>query len=190
MLTLHEFEPNESSVITEGPSDQSVIRWFLDESDLHNVAVYEVSSLEVPTEHVHQYGQENSHRGRVITVAQLGETAGLATWQLVGVIDSDLDRLLLRAALPHKLLLTTDYACMEMYAWNAKTLNKFIRINRGRGRVETVIRLLAPLLHRLFLARAANATLGWSLQPVDWTPSAEIQGLRIPRIVITPSTPS
>lgn len=173
LLTFHELEPDESSVVTEGPSDQALLRWFLDEVGLSQIPTYEIGSFDLPAEVVSEHGQENSNRGRVIALARA--SSALHPRQLVCVVDADLDKILQRAT-SALLLLVTDYTCLEMYAYNTKTLNKLLTIFRASARrtATDVLRDVTPVLHRLFMASAANVSLGWNMQIVDWTRSAKI----------------
>lgn len=173
LLTLHELNPELSDVFTEGPSDRGLIRWFLDDLALGAVAVYDISVIDLPADAVAALGQRNNNRGRVITLAL--SCATLRESQIVCIIDRDFDRLLGRAVPESPLLLTTDYSCTEMYAYNTKALNKFIRIHKNNFQkpADTVLAELRPLLHALFGLRAANEALAWKLQAVDWTKSAK-----------------
>ncbi len=174
LRTLHELEPNQSSVITEGPFDQSLIRWYLSAAGLETVPVYEVDSFDVPSVIVTARGLENSNRGRVIAVA--AECADLATAQVVCIVDRDFDAIL-KLATDQKLLVVTDYSCIEMYAFNEQALNKCVLLHRARipGPAATVLRVLTPMLHALFLFRAANYALSWNMESVSWLKSASFE---------------
>lgn len=173
LVTFHEYEPDELTVLTEGPADRGFFTWFLDASGLQRVVVYDITSLDISVAEVLEQGYENSNRGRVLVTAAAARRAGIRSCQLVCIVDKDLDSLLERSIdEPH--VVVTDFACLEMYAWNPRTLSKFLSLNRAGTSAQNILENLRSVLHRLFLTRGANALLAWSLQAVDWTRSVEI----------------
>ena len=61
-----------------------------------------------------------------------------------------------------KLLLFTDYSCVEMYLFNKKTLNKYLKMNLGGfpHSSDHILIQLSNILPNLFLVRLVNEILG------------------------------
>lgn len=157
IIALHEREPLLREVIVEGNRDKYFFEWFLGENGLPDVPVLEVSTIEVPTALVTTRGLEDGNRGRVIALAEVLAADGPASEKVTCIVDADFDWLLgLHNDCPA--LLSTDFACVEAYAFNANTIGKVIRLVLGGfgKNPSTVLEQLAGPLQDLFLLRAAN----------------------------------
>ena len=69
LAAIHRREPTCRDVIVEGPSDRSLIDWFLSESRVNGATVYDIGSFEVDKALVLARGLEDNGKGRVITFA-------------------------------------------------------------------------------------------------------------------------
>ena len=175
LVAIYKFEPTTKDVIVEGSSDKCFIEWFLDETGIHNAVVYEISGFQVDEATVSKWAVENNNRGRAIALAHemaehVGDPACLAC-----IVDADLDIVLKRKP-ACKIVLFTDYTCMEMYAFSSNVLGKYLKLNTRRfpktGRM--VLSEITPALERLFAIRVANSTLKWNLSAVSWERSCSI----------------
>jgi len=129
LVTLHEIEPDLTEVITEGRSDSSLIKWFLRRRG-SAAAVYCVSDrLEVPPSEVRARGQSVGNKGRVVAAAlNISEASTEASRKISFVYDID-DDILNGSVQPETdCLLHTDYRTIELYAFSASPLDKFLKV--------------------------------------------------------------
>lgn len=80
------------------------------------------------------------------------------------IIDADLDRALDRRR-SSKLLILTDYASIEMYAFTLDAMSRFwgLYLDRFPDAHEAIFSSLVSALTRLFCYRLANARLDWQI---------------------------
>jgi hypothetical protein len=166
IIALHGREPSLREVVVEGASDKRFFEWFLGGNGLPDIPVFEVSTIEVPSVLVAGMGLDDGNRGRVITLAAALAAGGPARG-VTCVADADFDWLLnVRSDCP--VLLLTDFACLEAYAFNINAIQKIIKlVLDGLDKdAQTVLEQIAGLLQELFLLRAANhvAKLGLDFQ--------------------------
>jgi hypothetical protein len=168
IVTLHELEGSDvQEVFVEGLDDKHFFEHFLIENDLSDVGVYEIDTIEVPTDEVIKRGLEDGNKGRVVTLACLLEDQ-VQLNEIVCVSDADFDHF---KEIRHNcaLLLVSDYAAFELYAFNERTLGKLFRLvakgfPKAAGLVLEQIR--APL-ETAFLIRMANQDLGLGCEVPD-----------------------
>jgi hypothetical protein len=159
IITLHELRPGLQEVYVEGPDDKGFFEWFLLESDLRQVAVFEIGSVNVAAEEVLSRKLADNNRGRVITLAWLLDERVAHPRQVVCVADADFDYLL---EIEHRcqLLLVTDYTSVEMYAFNERAINKLLTVVVGFGKpAGQVLGEICEPLQFKFLVRVANHVL-------------------------------
>lgn len=157
LVALHEREPDLREVFVEGPSDSRLVEWFLSENGIQNIPVLEIATVDIPTEMVLQGALEDGNRGRVITLAEALSKNAPASQKVTCIIDADLDWLMgTKRECPN--LLATDFATMEVYAFNEQAVSKILRLVLGgfAKTADVVLRELAVGLQELFLLRAAN----------------------------------
>ncbi|MFZ3210020.1 MAG: hypothetical protein WA188_00755 [Terriglobales bacterium] len=176
LAAIYKLERTTRDVIVEGGGDKCLIEWFLGDNDVENVVVYEISSFQIDAQAVRKWGGENNNRGRVISLAcEMEATVGDRIY-LTCIADTDLDTILENR---HncKLLLLTDYTCMEMYAFNPTVLNKYLKLNHGHfpKPAKTVLAEITPALEQLFLARIVNFMLDLNLEAVAFERSCELR---------------
>jgi hypothetical protein len=166
LITRYQLEPALRDVYVEGEIDRGVFDWALDTNKRREIALYEISTVDVPVDEILRLGLYDNNRGRVITLAYLLQPH-IQPLQVTCIADRDLDAIL---GIEHQgeLLLLTDYTSIEMYMYNAQTLGKFLQVavrNFPKSATE-VLNVLTPVLLSLFLARLANESLRWSLHSV------------------------
>jgi len=159
----------------EGSSDKYLIEWFLEDNGIDHVVVYDVATFQVDAAAVEKWSVENSNRGRVVAFAYEIELAVGYRPYVACVADADFD-IFLNKTQTAKNLLLTDYACMEMYAFNARVLNKYLKLNIGRfpKSGKSVLAEIADALQQLFIIRLVNSTLHMNLKSVAWERSATL----------------
>ncbi len=163
LIALYEFEPCIRDVYSEGHSDKTILRWFIDASCSQgkSVGIYPIDEIDVPIEVLNKYGLTSGNRSEVIALcleleAQLGQDFTRAT----GVIDKDTDGVF-GQAYECSLLLKSDYSCIEMYLFSEKSFGKMLKLafSNIKYSAEEIVAQLAPVLRELFLTRAANQSL-------------------------------
>src|SRR5258708_8021075 len=166
LIERYRLEPTIRDVFVEGRADASVIKRFLRSTDLRNVVVYEISTLEIPSPDLLTAKLPNGVRGRVVYVAlelekQLSQNLKAATC----VADRDYDKILNRSY-QSSFLLLSDYSCIEMYAYNAEALSNLLSAVAPalEPTSEQILEQLTPLLQSLFAIRAANIKLGLNMR--------------------------
>lgn len=170
LLARYQLEPTIQDVFVEGDADRSLVQWFLHEKGESNVAVYTIDSVDISAALVKQLDFEINNRGRIITLAHiLEQRLGNQVSQVLCVADKDFD-IILKKEHHCGLLLFTDYACMEMYAFNPPAIGKFMKmlVRRSDDSAEHLIVEFAKVLQELFLVRLTNRILDLNLTAVSW----------------------
>lgn len=182
LVTLYDLEPEIRDVFVEGRSDQVVLAWYLKSRARGSVNVCEIDSIDVAAEIVHKHGLEIGSRGRAIALAYELEERLAPESQAGGtiVVDADFDRTL---EVSHDLstMLVTDYACLEMYLFNEKCIEKFLSlVTLGCSTLaHLVLSELSHVLVRLFAIRLTNHELGWKMSWLPFKNTCTRNGSRI-----------
>ena len=160
IVALHELVGKEmQEVFVEGLRDKYFFEHFLIESGLVDVGVYEIDTVDVPTNEVLKRGLEDGNKGRVVTLACLLEDQ-VEVRDVVCVADADFDHFK-GTAYGCSLLLLSDYCALELYAFNERTLGKLFRLV-AKGfpkRANDVLDQIRSPLETAFLVRMANQDL-------------------------------
>jgi len=181
LIVRYELEPQIRDVYVEGNSDKSLIEWFMREKGVKNTAVYEISTVEVPANKVKGYGLENNNKGRVITFAlEIESRLGKECLKVTCIVDKDFD-IILDAENDCKLLLFTDYTCMEMYVFEEKCIDKYLSIFLGgfSKPAKDVLNCMSEVLKEVFLIRLANKLLDLKLNWIKFKRCCELCDNRI-----------
>lgn len=164
MIARYEVEPTLRDVFVEGDFDAALVSWFLRQHSCDGVVVYTIDTVYVPTDQVIAAGLENGEKGRVVfTCHQLAAALGKAQ-QVTGIVDRDNDSVL-GVTYDCPLLLFTDYACMEMYCFNAAVLERFFRlyVRKDDYTAAKFMAAVHEVLREGFLMRATNQRLKLAL---------------------------
>lgn len=173
LLLLYELEPQVRDVIVEGSNDLVLLREALNRRGLGSSAsVYMLSErVRLPKSYKIPAGMDDGVRARIWCLAEEFDArfaSGHSSSRcLTAVVDRDW------SADVHErpnCLLITDYASIELYAWDQPTLSKFIMMGlrpRGTVHIEALMNRLEPVLVRLFLARRVAHELGAGDSPPE-----------------------
>ncbi len=162
LVIRYEFEPSLKDIFVEGAEDKAIIEGVLEENGVKGVVVFEISSVEIPTD----YGEENNNRTRVIKLSRLlGSKPEIDLGNVVCVVDSDFD-FITGGGIEDTFLLKTDYANMEMYLCAQDSLEKVSRRCLRKRRLTNYMyeKFMVPTLQTLFLIRFVNSQQKWRLQ--------------------------
>jgi hypothetical protein len=173
LVARYVLEPSLHDVYVEGLTDKSIIQWFLDESNLDtkNCTVYEIDTVDIPTDQLFALGLNDSNRSRVIFLAfqlqRLFETTSLP--HVVCIADRDFDDLIGSSSIESELLLFTDYTSIEMYLFDSNIIEKFLRLALRKDDLEAVkiIKNIGPILEEFFLFKAANQSLSYGMKCLE-----------------------
>lgn len=178
-MLKYKLEPSLRDIYVEGETDASMIRWFLKEQGNVNAVVYHVSTVDLPKEKVEGWHQENSNRGRVISLALELAAANLLP-QATCIVDSDFD-IVLNCRQGPKNLVFTDYSCMEMYFFNHWHFEKVFSLVFGKEitDLQAIMGSIASVLQELFLIRLANHLLNLKFGCMTMTACCQIEELEI-----------
>jgi len=168
LIARYELEPELRDIYVEGYSDYLFFQWFLDKSNCHNAAVYEIDTVRIANDILVRHGLEKGDRGRVIALALELERKVVHPHQTTCVADRDFDAITGRT-FSCGILLFTDYSCLEMYTFNEYVMSKFLSIVVRTSTVtpSQLVARLHPILQELFLIRLTSIKLGLAL---SWIP--------------------
>jgi hypothetical protein len=100
LFVRYELEPSLCDLYVEGLTDKSIIEWFLDKSGLgkEKFTVYEIDTVDIPTEELFKIGLNDANRSRVIFLAlQLQQYLKNCLPNVVCIADKDFDILKLQS---------------------------------------------------------------------------------------------
>jgi hypothetical protein len=166
LAAQYALHPESRDVYVEGETDKSFLNWLLREKHLgSSVAVYPIDAVDVPAASVDACGEKRGEKGEVVTLAlELERRLPGGHRHVTCFADADYSYVL-RSVRLTPLLVYTDGTCLEMYACNETTLDKFLQVTLGgfRYSADHVWRMLTPIMVSRFLARATNESLGWGM---------------------------
>jgi len=161
IIQLHRRERSlQKEVFVEGLEDKYFYQAFLASQSLSQVAVLEISSVEIPYAHVHRLGLSEGNKGRVVALASLLE-GRLAINEVVCIADADSDHFLTRVY-NYSLLLLTDYTSIELHIFNNRVMSRLLSVGLSgfpKDANEVISDLRGPL-EEAFLVRVAGEALG------------------------------
>jgi hypothetical protein len=159
---IYEREPDRRDIYVEGPFDASVVSWFTHECSINGVAVYPISSVEIPDDELRAIGQRPNNRESVCYLACFLATSHAR--RALCIVDADFT-IIRGSKVPDPPLFQTDYACMEMYFFNPSSFTKFFALccHRSDWPTGAIMDALVYVLQEFFLYRCANDDLGWEM---------------------------
>jgi hypothetical protein len=176
LVALYELEPAIRDVYVEGDLDEALVQWFLLEAQVPIASVTEIGAVDVPSALVKSRGLDNNNRGRLTALAEIMEEQfGGDFVSLTCIVDADFDRILGEEN-GCRLLLMTDYACMEMYLFDVQHLTKFLHvvIRKFPRTADDVRAAIQQPLTDLFAIRLADRVLRWGIPIVAFEGCCEI----------------
>jgi len=119
---LYQLENNIKDLYVEGESDKYFLEWQLKQMGVTNLNINMISSIFIPSEYLLKKNYENNNRDRILfLIDRLNGNKNIAKYK--GIIDKDI--LSYTRGLPNiDNILTTDYSCVEMYAYNDDVITK------------------------------------------------------------------
>ncbi len=169
LVARYELHPDRRDVFVEGEQDQGLVRAFLENEGCRYVAVLSVSVVNVPAWLVLSRGFAHpSRRSETITLAMELDARRVSAQQAVCIADADFEYLLPQGvACP--LLLLTDYASMELYAFSREAVHAVLLIvaPETSSTGTSILGDLSGPLQFLFSARAVNFSLQMGLAWID-----------------------
>ncbi|MDZ8027532.1 MAG: hypothetical protein RMX97_22950 [Nostoc sp. DedQUE11] len=161
LVTRYELEPDLRDIYVEGRTDKLLIEWFLDQKQYQNFAVYEIDTVEIPTEFLFKLGLKDNIRSRVIALAlYMYDKFSETSLYITCIADKDFDWLFGKEY-ECDFLLFSDYSCLEMYLFNEVILDKYLRLGLrlSQPKAREVLNQISRVLEDLFLIRATNEAL-------------------------------
>jgi hypothetical protein len=156
LATLHELDPSEQEIITEGSVDACVISWFFRSQGIR-LPVYDIATrVEVSAKSMSALGLSYGKRNLVIAAAkELAEYKNVPTDSVLFVIDGDYDYTLSPPPPTEKSLLITDYTDIETYCFDPQVLGKYLGVSLRASEVDpqSALDSIANSLSDLFAVR-------------------------------------
>ena len=176
LATRYELEPTLRDIYVEGGFDVSVVGEVLTQAGCYDAAVYEINVVDIPPEVLVKHNLPDGNKGRVMALCFELDPQIATPAQVSGLVDRDYDRVVGREY-ANRLLVFTDYSCMEMYFFDELVIARFCRIFvRRNGELATqLIQELTPILRDLFFIRATNEALQLGLHWLDADKQCAIQ---------------
>ncbi len=153
----YELHPELTDVYVEGIADKRFIEWFLANNNRRGWQVYAVATVEVPAPLVYARSLEVGERGEVLTLGmELSERLeDVPCRKPICIADSDF-LAFDSSGIECDLCLLTDFTSMEMYAFNVKVLDKFLRVFVQIDSISSheLLAGMSSALNHLFVIRA------------------------------------
>lgn len=169
IIALYKFEPDLKDIYVEGCFDRHILEWFLSNNNVNNVRVYNIDQFEIPDEILLKYNLcVGSNRSRVIALSSELHFCISNKLSVLCLADRDFEDIC-PSVTSNNYLKLTDCNQLELYAYNVKSLNKFIKIALGGVSINASIMLgqLTSVLEQVFAIRATNEALKWGM---EWLP--------------------
>ncbi|WP_406215411.1 hypothetical protein [Streptomyces canus] len=160
LATLYDLEPDLREVIVEGRVDSYFYQWFLDCAGLDNqVQVFAVKDrVLIEDSTVIEHGHFTGARGCVVTVAEIVNNVAPSQKTAVFIADADYGPIGEDPYPDFSNLLYTDYGSLEVYAFNARTMEKILRVILRVPRSISTEKIMSGIIEALkgvFIARLA-----------------------------------
>lgn len=161
-------EPTIKEIYVEGIFDRDLYRWGLKKLGKTVPVVYPISTIEVPSNILLKYNLTSGERQRLYVFSMELDLSGNFVNSVMCIIDSDFDYILEIDEMC-KLLCGTSGTAAELLFLNHDLLIKFyemvLSIDSAKDKLVASLKLIIPILRKIFLLRAANHSLklNWSL---------------------------
>lgn len=164
-LALLELEPKSKDLFIEGPEDANIFELFLECHSINDVQIYPIDIIDFSDVGINLL----SNREKVLFLSKkIHEKFNDSLKNVTCIIDKDFETLK-EDADSNPYLSYTDFANLEMYLFNEKSLNKILKIglkNFPLSSVE-VIKTLTPILVDNFCLRYAREKINCSYQLIQ-----------------------
>lgn len=159
LVTLYQLEPEVRDIFVEGATDRNFLEWHLGDIADGNplVRAYAVSErVDFPDDLIIEQDMPTGERNRVICLAKSIEIMIPNHRSAIFIVDRDYASLDADAAPTIRGLTYTDFASMEAYAFNDRTLSKLLKVGLGAPASLTgnsVISAISQALISIFIVR-------------------------------------
>ena len=180
LLARYTLEPNLRDVYVEGDLDRRILEWFFSKIKAIDVKVYEINSVEIPSDIVPALRGATGNKGRLIALCNVLEREIIEDLNIICLIDLDFDEILNRV-FDCKYILSTDYPGIEIYLFNHNILEKFFLMVFGKGgnTTERFLEDVVPILQSLYVVRVTKEVLAPSMVWVDHSRCLRVDGGRL-----------
>ena len=171
-------EPDLRDLYVEGPQDKGLLEWYLNQLGHSDITVIEINHVAIERELLNHHGLPGGNKNRLIALAlELDKSFGNTIPTVRCVVDADFDFILSPTSSAYHLL-RTDYTSLDLYSFNETSLTKVIAVglNIQGQNSELILCNLSPVLKDLFIIRAANTVLGWSMRWIRFTRHCRLGG--------------
>lgn len=169
LLARYEFEPGLKDVYVEGLFDKEIFSMCLEGDEESVRAIYEIDSVEVPSEILVEYGLTSGNKQRVIALAKklavLGDEPNYRC-----VVDRDLDHWLHGLENVPKLVWTA-HTSIEMYFFTIDILRRILLVG-SKAKINNLNLYLASaasVLKSIYAMRLVDRELKWNMSWVEPT---------------------
>jgi hypothetical protein len=122
LITLYRLEVDVKDLYVEGKSDKYFLEWHLKNMGVTQPDIYTIEDIHIPSDDLSKNGYENNNRDRILLlVSCLNDNKCIGKYK--GIIDRDILSFINKLPLAENIL-TTDYSCLEMYAYNDDVMTK------------------------------------------------------------------
>src|ERR1700687_2571550 len=169
LVARYELHPDRRDVFVEGEHDRGLVRAYLEKERCQQVAVLSISVVNLPAWLVLARGLPHpSRRSEGITLAMELEARKVSAHQAVCIADADFEYLLPQLV-ACSLLLLTDYASMELYAFSHESVHSVLLIVSPKTSAtgQSMLGDFAGPLQFLFSVRLVNFSLQMELAWID-----------------------
>lgn len=160
----YELEPSTRDVFVEGEFDRRAVTGVLRALDVTaEVSVFEINSVDVPSELAKARGYPANNRGRLCVLGlELTSRLGPGSRQATCIVDRDFAEYLGETP-PCELVLFTDYVSMEMYFFDEEAVDRVLLATGSTGvRADHVMTAVGAVIERSFCFRLAALRLEWA----------------------------
>jgi hypothetical protein len=179
LVVLYQLEPEIRDIIVEGSDDAALLNWYLKHRCNCEFTIIEINAIEVHSDAFEQKPILNGNRGRIIALSNYLDKALTDRSRncVTLVVDDDYDRLM-GICSNSELLLRTDFTCLEMYLFDESIFDKLISVVLSGASITATdgLNTLAKVLQRLWVCKATNHILQFSMSWVDYKKYCTING--------------
>ena len=154
------FEPTLRDLYVEGAYDKRMYDWYLKARGYHNVAVFDIGTIDIGQDILETHGLVGGNRARTIALAlELDRRFANPIPNVRCVADADFD-FISQTYRSANHLLYTDYTSLDLYAFDERTMGKLtVASTLSEDDIRSILQNIIPILKELFIARAASAAL-------------------------------
>jgi len=177
LVTRYTLEPELRDLYVEGTTAKSIFDWYFEKLNCGTIAIFEIDSVNIPSDLVNNYGLEPGNREELIVLSlEIERLLEKDIEYLLCVADSDFD-LLFGHKYKSRYLLYSEYTSTDLCFCSEEAIANLFRlgIRRIPCPIKTLLVNFAEVLQEVFLIRAANERLGWKMRWIDFVSCCDIK---------------